>query len=64
MPTADVKPPYCLQTSEAAQALAASGPPPLWIVEVHVGVHDSALLRVVKGIQVVAGKSDVADAGG
>ena len=48
---------------QRTQALAASGPPPLWIVEAHVGVHDGALLGVVKGIQVVAGKGDAADAG-
>ena len=47
---------------QRTQALAASGPPPLWIVEAHVGVHDGALLGVVKGIQVVAGKA-AADAG-
>ena len=41
---------------QRTQALAASGPPPLWIVEAHVGVHDGALLGVVKGIQVVAGQ--------
>ena len=48
---------------QRTQALAASGPPPLWIVEAHVGVHDGALLGVVKGIQVVAGKAAAADAG-
>ena len=47
---------------QRTQALAASGLP-LWIVEAHVGVHDGALLGVVKGIQVVAGKSAAADAG-
>jgi hypothetical protein len=31
-------------------------------VEAHVGVHDDALLAVVKGIQVVAGQP-AADAG-
>jgi len=41
---------------QRTQALAASGPPPLWIVEAHVGVHEGALLAVVKGIQVVAGQ--------
>jgi hypothetical protein len=41
---------------QRTQALAASGPP-LWIVEAHVGVQEGALLAVVKGIQVVAGKS-------
>ena len=40
---------------QRTQALAASGPP-LWIVEAHVGVQEGALLAVVKGIQVVAGK--------
>ncbi len=45
---------------QRTQALAASGPPPLWIVEAHVGVHDGALLGVVKGIQVVAGKAAAA----
>jgi len=39
---------------QRTQALAASGSP-LWIVEAHVGVHEGALLAVVKGIQVVAG---------
>ena len=48
---------------QRTQALAASGPPPLWIVEAHVGVHDGGLLGVVKGIQVVAGKADAEDAG-
>ena len=48
---------------QRTQALAASGPPPLWIVEAHVGVHDGALLGVVKGIQVVAGKAAAEDAG-
>jgi hypothetical protein len=48
---------------QRAQALAASGPPPLWIVEAHVGVHDAALLGVVKGIQVVAGKATAEDTG-
>jgi len=48
---------------QRTHALAASGPPPLWIVEAHVGVHDGALLGVVKGIQVVAGKAAEADAG-
>jgi hypothetical protein len=47
---------------QRTEALAASGPPPLWIVEAHVGVHDGALLGVVKGIQVVAGKTPAADA--
>ena len=42
-------------TLQRTQALAASGPP-LWIVEAHVGVQEGALLAVVKGIQVVAGK--------
>ena len=42
-------------TLQRTQALAAGGPPPLWIVEAHVGVHEGALLAVVKGIQVVAG---------
>jgi hypothetical protein len=42
-------------TLQRTQALAASGPP-LWIVEAHVGVQAGALLAVVKGIQVVAGK--------
>ena len=46
---------------QRTQALAASGPPPLWIVEAHVGVHDGALLGVVKGIQVVAGKGTAAE---
>jgi len=41
---------------QRTQALAASGPP-LWIVEAHVGVQEGGLLAVVKGIQVVAGKS-------
>ena len=41
---------------QRTQALAASGPP-LWIVEAHVGVQEGALLAVVKGIQVVAGKA-------
>ena len=41
---------------QRTQALAANGPP-LWIVEAHVGVQEGALLAVVKGIQVVAGKS-------
>jgi len=41
---------------QRTQALAASGPP-LWIVEAHVGVQEGALRAVVKGIQVVAGKS-------
>ncbi len=41
---------------QRTQAVAASGPPPLWIVEAHVGVHEGALLAVVKGIQVVAGQ--------
>ena len=41
---------------QRTQALAASGPP-LWIVEAHVGVQEGALLAVVKGIQVLAGKS-------
>ena len=40
---------------QRTQALAASRPP-LWIVEAHVGVQEGALLAVVKGIQVVAGK--------
>ena len=40
---------------QRTQALAASGPP-LWIVEAHVGVQEGALLAVVKGIQVLAGK--------
>jgi hypothetical protein len=48
---------------QRTQALAASGPPPLWIVETHVGVHDGALLGVVKGIQVVPGKAAATDAG-
>jgi hypothetical protein len=43
-------------TLQRTQALAASGPP-LWIVEAHVGVQEGALLAVVKGIQVVAGKA-------
>lgn len=47
-------------TLQRTQALAASGPLPLWIVEAHVGVQDGALLAVVKGIQVVAGQSAVA----
>ena len=47
---------------QRTQAHAASGRPPLWIVEAHVGVHDGALLAVVKGIQVVAGQP-AADAG-
>ena len=42
-------------TLQRTEALAASGPP-LWIVEAHVGVQEGALLAVVKGIQVVAGK--------
>ena len=41
---------------QRTQALAASGPP-LWIVEAHVGVQEGGLLAVVKGIQVMAGKS-------
>jgi hypothetical protein len=48
---------------QRTQAHAASGRPPLWIVEAHVGVHDGALLAVVKGIQVVAGQPAAADAG-
>ena len=40
---------------QRTEALAASGPP-LWIVEAHVGVQEGALLAVVKGIQVLAGK--------
>ena len=48
---------------QRTQALAASGPP-LWIVEAHVGVHDGALLGVVKGIQVVAGKAATAEEAG
>jgi ProQ/FINO family len=47
---------------QRTQAHAASGPP-LWIVEAHIGVHDGALLAVVKGIQVVAGQPAAADAG-
>jgi sRNA-binding protein len=47
---------------QRTQAHAANGRPPLWIVEAHVGVHDGALLAVVKGIQVVAGQP-AADAG-
>jgi hypothetical protein len=48
---------------QRTQAHAANGRPPLWIVEAHVGVHDGALLAVVKGIQVVAGQPAAADAG-
>ena len=48
---------------QRAQELSTTGQPPLWIVEAHVGVHDGALLGVVKGIQVVAGKGAEADAG-
>jgi hypothetical protein len=48
---------------QRTQAHAASGRPPLWIVEAHVGVHDGALLAVVKGIQVVAGQPEATDAG-
>ena len=40
---------------QRTEALATSGPP-LWIVEAHVGVQEGALLAVVKGIQVLAGK--------
>ena len=47
---------------QRTQAHAANGRPPLWIVEAHLGVHDGALLAVVKGIQVVAGQP-AADAG-
>ena len=43
---------------QRTQALATSGPP-LWIVEAHVGVQEGALLAVVKGIQVLAGKPPV-----
>jgi hypothetical protein len=48
---------------QRTQAHAANGRPPLWIVEAHIGVHDGALLAVVKGIQVVAGQPTAADAG-
>ncbi len=48
---------------QRTQAHAANGRPPLCIVEAHVGVHDGALLAVVKGIQVVAGQPAAADAG-
>jgi ProQ/FINO family len=48
---------------QRTQAHAANGRPPLWIVEAHIGVHDGALLAVVKGIQVVAGQPAAADAG-
>ena len=48
---------------QRTQALATAGQPPLWIVEAHVGVHDGALLGVLKGIQVMAGKTAAADAG-
>jgi len=48
---------------QRTQAHTTSGRSPLWIVESHVGVHDGALLAVVKGIQVVAGQPAPADAG-
>jgi|SRR6516162_9108952 hypothetical protein len=42
--------------TKAAQ-IRANGTPALLIVEAHVGARDSALVGVVKGIQVVEGKA-------
>ena len=41
---------------QRTQALAASGPPPLWIVEAHVGVHDGALLGWSKAFRWLRGR--------
>jgi hypothetical protein len=40
-----------------AEQIRATGLPPLLIVEAHVGVQDSGLVGLVKGIQIVPGKA-------
>jgi len=43
-----------------AEQVRATGLPALLIVEAHVGVQDSSLVGLVKGIQVVEGKAPTA----
>ena len=43
-----------------AEQVRATGLPALLIVEAHVGVQDSSLVGLVKGIQVVPGKAPTA----
>ena len=47
-----------------AEQIRASGLPALLIVEAHVAAQDSALVGVVKGIQVVEGKAPAPTATG
>jgi hypothetical protein len=46
-----------------AEQVRATGLPPLLIVEAHVGVENSGLVGLVKGIQVVEGKAPTAAPG-
>ena len=43
-----------------AEQVRATGLPALLIVEAHVGVQDSSLVGLVKGIQIVPGKAPTA----
>jgi hypothetical protein len=43
-----------------AEQVRATGLPALFIIEAHVGVQDSSLVGLVKGIQIVPGKAPTA----